>query len=480
MRFFMTLVLGFGLLFLISCEESGTDSEGNELQVSETVENNAAVGFQINQYVATGSEVESYTHPDAPDAGDDFSGFGPGLSTMRNAKEKAIAAQQKIYEHLDQLPALYKVNADSLLFEFRDTTGTRISRLAFYFDNETNLLKLIAVSSNSNANARVQYDSLFVSVDVGNGLDDDSDDRLQEFYNYQEFRENFIVQQIESSLTVTAWTMDGEPTGFTMNSTSWYRDKSRLERVERTFVLNPDESGSITETFYFRDGTTLTNTVTFNNNGTGTFSREFRNGTTVSGSFNTVEDDLEGFYASTTTFPGGFYLSEIYTLAEVSIDPLMESFVGAWSERITFRNGAVDSGHVDISVSVDDDTRTTELDITRINGAHGHLTIVGTDDLSTLNGWWVTFDDYYVAVTGEYYFDGSGWLRYEVYENETAYMNGDEPVMIAEYNFTADGGAIGTITSNGETYDVELDATGQGTLIGQTGRKTINLYRNNN
>ncbi len=264
----LILLLWIGLY---SCSENSGGSETEELEVSEEVQEQAAFGYQVNEIVGTGDEVSSLTNPQDVDDGD----IDIPLETARALSEKANSLTKEAQSRMIDLPRLFKASGEILLFEERDTVGTKIIWAAMYYDADLGLVRYQVVTSNTNPDRRIQHDSSSIRIEI-NDINTASDDRLLSLYNYRRFASRFIVQAITDELIASAWDTEGEVTGFTASSTSTYHEDRNLQKIISTIVLNPDESGTITQTFYFDDGETRSHSVTFNGDGTGSFERNFR------------------------------------------------------------------------------------------------------------------------------------------------------------------------------------------------------------
>lgn len=454
-----------------SCSETSTTDDKVELEVSEEVQDQVAFGYQVNQIAGTGDEIGSLTNPQEVDEVE--VDFPTGAVTF--LKERANNLTREAKAKFAKMPKLFKTNGETLIGSFGDTIGTKIIIASLFFDADSGFSRYQVVTTDSDPDKRVQYDSTSIIIDI-NELNIEIDDRFKSLYNLRRFAPVFIVQSIASEMVATDWDVEGEVTGFTATTTSEYNENRNLQKVISEITLHPDGSGDIQETYYFKDGETKVNSVSFNNNGTGTFSRTFKNGTTITGSFDNVEDDGEGSYEATTTFPSGFYLASIFKSASVLFDFIDEKMTSDYKEVITFSDGVVDSASMHLEVSKEDDYLVTEMDVTRRNGATGRLVAMEGFDITTLDGTWTTADNYYITVSAEYYADGSAWLKYDVYLNKTRYDAGADPIATGEYNFTPDGSGSGTLTHNGEVYEVDLqDGIGEISLNGA--KRTINLYR---
>ncbi|MCB0281612.1 MAG: hypothetical protein H6627_05055 [Calditrichae bacterium] len=473
MKKVILILLSLNFFFLYSCEDKSVNNNDNsDLQIDAVVIDQAALGFQINQYAGTGNEIIDYTTPNETDNAE-IPDYGSALEFRDKANEMFYESEK----HLQKLKTLSKTNLDSLIFMFSDTSAFAITHLALYLDSELGIARYEVVSRYLNANRRVQFDSTSIRVAVNNLLDD-SDDRFLTLYNLQNFKDGLILSSITTELTATNWANDGSITAFNTNTTSLYSEDRQLEKVVASINIMADESGTLIQTFFFRDGTTTVHSATFNNDGTGSFTHTLRNGISVSGSFNAVEDDGQGFYESTTTFPSGFYLSSIFKSAVLAFDFINKQVNGNYTEVITFNDGKIDSAHVDIQATEDTDGYvTTILDVTRRNGANGQFTISEGDEHSSLSGTWTTWDNYFVIVNAEYYSDGSAWLKYEIYRSEIFYNNGAQPLTVVEYNFMPDGSGLGNLVYENENYDVNIESNGKATILSNGKSTEIELYR---
>ena len=189
------------------------------------------------------------------------------------------------------------------------------------------------------------------------------------------------------------------------------------------------------------------------------------------------EDDLHGSYSETIDFPAGRYIDKIVRSAEVSITLPDSIFNANFSEVVYFESGKVDSEQVVLRVSEEAGVTTSVFEISKSNGAHGTITVNETENESNLTGNWTSENGSYTVLSAEYYFDRSSHLHFEVFESEEAYNNGDAPLLVADYYFSPDQTCTGTLSYQGETYDVNFDESGEGELS-QGGKKSkINLFK---
>ena len=424
---------------LFSCDEEVTTKN---LTVDPIVEEQAAFGFEVNQMVSSGAEVMEVTMDREVDYDADLFGV-PLLAASRDLADQGVEYFDFVKNKIDKqmLRSLSKASAEIPLF-FADTVlqnGDK-ARMAILYDFDTQIMRFyVAIYEFGRTLRNVTYDSLQVRFSITDLEGEDAE--IVDIMNYREFTETFLLDYVSTLITVNSW-VDDDIESFTAQTISVYNGSRNLERVERTLTVNADDSGTITETFYFKNGETTSSTFTYNVNGSGTFSRQLRNGITIEGSFDTVEDDGQGFYQATTNFPGNGYLVSIFKSAIVSYTEGL--FNGEFDQSIIFRNGNIDSVHIEMTY--DEENGISTLNITKSNGAFGTFTIVETDDIAVLNGNWTTWDGYYIVIYAEYYEDDSSYLSYKVYQNETDFNNGEDPLIEAEYNFGPDYNGNGILS----------------------------------
>ncbi len=465
------LFFSFALLIVlfIACEQDPTSTDDN-LELAQFVQEQAPIGWQLNKTVASGSDVKSLTQNSGYLEDEGVEGF----SKLSSLKENAGRLNMAMKEYIPATRNLAKTNGDSLIFfENNKVIGLR---KGLYYNSETSIARYFEVKYKFAKWRNIEYDSSNVTAFLNFTPDDESDDQLKSLNQLQLFESTFFVQKIESNADVTDWD-GGEATGIIATTNAWYNSERQLSKLKQSVEINPDESGILREDFEFRDGKSAYRQVTFKNDGTGTFEKKTRDGIQVSGTFDSVEDDLQGSYTETIDFPAGRYIDKIIKSAEVSITLPDSIFDAKFSEAVYFESGKVDSEMVALQVSEEGGVKTSVFDITKLSGAHGQLTFNETENESNLTGNWTSEDNSYLILNAEYYFDGSAYLHYEVFQSEEAYNNGEAPLLVADYYFSPDQTCTGTLSYNGETYDVNFDDSGEGELS-QGGQKArINLFK---
>lgn len=466
------LLLLFSTGFLVFCSDNS--SETAELDVDEAVIEQASFGYEINDIINSGKEVEEVTDPTELDPDNEYGLFDTKKSILKNSADLSSRVREITKQQLN----FSKTSADSLYWFYADTTMFTITRTYWYHDNETGITRVEIAIDHLNS-FRFLYDSTAV-------IFNETEDHLLSVYNLKLFVQTHHFNQIETSISMSGWDDNGNASEFEAVSKYTYNQSRRNQNarvwvvtVTNTINVTTDVSWTISKEFVFSDESKSSHSITFIEGG-GTFTKEFRNGTTVTGSFNDLYDDGIGSFESTTTFVANFYIAEIFRSANVVLNRQMQNVTTDLLRIITFANAHIDSVEVNIVTSHGDLSKTSEMTITKSNGAHGIITLVELPDVSTLDGDWTTRDEHYIIITGEKFADGSGTLMYQVYLNEESYDNGDDPIAEAIYNFYGDGRGDGIFTHNatGNTYDMELDDTGKGRIIRNGRSRDINLHRN--
>jgi hypothetical protein len=188
-----------------------------------------------------------------------------------------------------------------------------------------------------------------------------------------------------------------------------------------------------------------------------------------------VEDDLQGWYNATIDFPDGRYLDKIVKSAAVALTLPDSIFTAQFSEQIFFSSGRIDTIQISLQSQKIDNIRFTTLEVQKANGAHGSFTIQQTEEVANLTGTWTTWNSYYIIIDAEYYSDGSAHIHYEVYE--PPYNEGDDPILIADYDISPDGSGEGTITYKDEVYQITFDGSTDAELSKGGKKARINLYQ---
>jgi hypothetical protein len=466
-KFLFVLVI---LIFVISCEKDPTATEGT-LEIEPFIEEQAAFGFEVNQIVTTSNEVGELTlnsqYLENEGIGvEDLASIGYLMNQGETLSESALVELEYLKKHTVIL-------TDSLTITKDDTN--RGVRSFLNYNSETGLLRYYEVKYDKFFPwQRKNYDSTEIMLDLNLTFWNSSDDKLKSVVNLQEFNSNFFIQSILSEIIVTAY-KNTEPVGVELYRDSYYKESRFLQHLSQSVILKADESGSLREDFYFSDGSTSFHSVTFYPDKKGEFTKLLRNGTTVSGSFDSADDDNEGSWTEIIDFPEGRYIDKISRAAEVLITIVDSEYTISLSETITFSSGREESASIDIKVEKSEDVKISKIDVLKANGAQGSFTVTETKEVAELVGEWYTWNQYFIEIEAQYYADESGHLLYRVYE--PPYEEGNDPILEAEYFFSPDASGEGTLVHNGLTYLIKFFGGEQGEISHGNKKTQFNLFR---
>jgi len=460
-------------IFLFGCKkEPGAVDE--VLEVDAIVEQQAAFGWQTNQIIQTSSEIEEVTKTSDLLEGADID---TSLGTD-NLKKRALKLRDQLQEYLPELQSLYKPLGDTIIIPINKPLLGKRGMLYYYSDSD--ILRFYEVKyKNFWSWQAVYYDSSEIVTIANSTMWDLSDDSLMTMHNTKLYNETAIVhmKSVVSNLEVTDY--DGTAlSGIILTQDINYYSGRLLSHLGKYVELNPDDSGTLREDYDYSDGTTSYWSVTFYADNTGEFSKLLRDGTTVNGTFDSVEDDMHGLWTEITDFPSGRYVDIIEREAEVTITLPDSIFEGSFSEIITFSSGNIDSSSVDILVKDSSDLKITYLEIEKKNNGHGSLRLEENESMIEVSGEWTTWDDYYIRISDtQLYFDGSGHIHYKVWLNKESYTNGDDPLIEVDYIYSAGGEGNGTLAYEAESYQFTTSENGTGEISKGGKSKTFNLIQ---
>lgn len=461
--YFALLLVG---LILNSCEKNPVPAI-QELEVESIVKEQAPLGWEVNRLVTSSQDISGLTQDSQYMEDQEIE----ELAGIEQLKQEALRLTTNSKDYLPQVSTLAKILNDSLYIFIDDTV--RGIRKRLYYNAETGLATYSEVKYKFASWRNIYYDSVHVVVDVNSTLTNPFDDILKNMFRQQLFESKYFVQEIQSSLVITHF-IENEITGAEVTNEAWYHANRFLQYLRQYVDLNPDESGTLREDFEFRDGKTSYRSVTFYPDNTGDFARQLRDGTTVTGSFNSVEDDQQGSYNELIDFPANRYVDKIYKSAEVSITLPDSVFTAEFKEEVYFRTGRIDSSSVGITTQQDGDIKKTELRIQKANGAYGTLFIEESEEEAHLTGEWTTWNEYFITISAVYYYDGSAHIHYEVFA--PPYTPGDNPVIVADYYITPDGSGSGTLSHKDQNYTLLFDGSAQAEIRQGDKTTSIDLY----
>jgi len=457
------------LLTVVACQKS-TNPDENTLELDTFFEEQAAVGWEINDLVSSSNEITELTG-NANYIEESETSEYTSLNKLKSVSKELTGVA---HEYLMEDRIFLKVTSDSLLY-YKDNTVLGI-REALYYDPTTSLARYYRVKYKFLLLRNITYDSTQIVFDLRYTRDDPSDDLLKSVYHEQLFQESFFINLVKEELEITSY--EGkEPSAFVALSNVYYDDTFIVSQVQKSIQINSDHSGTLRKDSYFKDGTSSYRSVTFRSNQTGEFEKQLRDGTMISGTFDSAEDDLEGYYTETIDFPDGRYLDKIFKSATVTIELPDSTLTAAFSKYIYFSDSRIDSANIGIKVQSSDDIKTTILSAKKPNGAHGTLTIVEYSSGSSVEGNWTTLNAYYILLKADYYLDGAGHIHYDVYQSEDTFLNGDSPLLTADYYLSPDQTGEGLLTKDNILYKIIFKQYGKAIITQDGNSKEVNLYR---
>ena len=290
-------------------------------------------------------------------------------------------------------------------------------------------------------------------------LDDDSDDLLYEISRAAIF--DGVAADGGSPRSYVRMTPDEpvapgeEPCGGEALQDVHYPSDWWLSHLTRSADIDCDDSGTLTETMEFRNGTSYTRTITWDGLGAATVTENRADGTVVVGSFN----ESNGAYSLVTTYPAGH--------DPVSRDrhgTALEGSVEAW-EIVTWQDGHDDETYFS-AVESGDETNATGY---RIDGADREDFSLTHDTAGNASGEWERND----GATGEFEVEmlEGGGSRLAFAASDPA-ADGS-PSITGEIFYAPDGSGTGTVTITQYgitvTYTVTFGPDGTGRLEDDAG-----------
>ncbi|KAA3659784.1 MAG: hypothetical protein DWQ10_08155 [Calditrichaeota bacterium] len=355
--------------------------------------------------------------------------------------------------------------SDSLIWEVtvqRPVLGYT-ERTRVYYDYATGKAIVENVKFDYRDRHWLELDSARVYADLAGTLEDDTDDIIESLYELKQYKAGHFIQKEISSVEIDPYTPGMDPTSARATSETFYpSDRFISKKTEQASFDNGN--GSLSKDIDYSDGTKSHEQITFNSDGTGTFDEQRRFGITISGTFDSAEEDGYGSFTKLTTFPDGGLFQFVYETGEFSMSMQDSTLHGAYEKEVKLQNGTVLSESITIDESYVNGYKKTVVAVTKNDGSFGTVMIQENDGGSHVSGVWTEADGIYILSEADYYPDGSARVEFKVYASEDAYNNGDAPIASGLYNFNPDSSGTGTATDANGTYDITLNADGSQTI----------------
>ncbi len=464
------LSISFFVLFnFIGCSTNDPVSPDNVNTVdngNQSIKKVSASSVSIYNNVASFKQVSNLIQ--GPDAIVDLE--IPEVENPESALQFAKSIQQKTFsklsldrKNLNKVQTLFEETVIWDVTIHDDSLGITI-RSSLIYDTDTGVGRLFLVGYDYPEEHPLTYDSTEIVVDLNFSILDDSDDMLLSLENLKRYKPGRLIQQEIGRFEPDAYTPGTEPTGGVLSSDITYSSSSFISHTQACFEYHEGVGGSFSKESTFSDGKTSREEVTFNLDGTGTFFNTRRDGTQIDGLFDSADEDGEGSYSLTTTFPEGHDPVSISESGEFTLNSEDSTIDGSFEKEVNYLDGTVEKESVTVNQTIVNNIKTTTLTVVNADGSHGKITLVETPDVDQVSGNWTNVDDTYVVFSAEHYSDGSAHLIITVYESETAFQNGDDPIASGEFDFYPDGSGHGTVTESGKTYDVTIHPDGSVTV----------------
>lgn len=354
------------------------------------------------------------------------------------------------------------VAGDTLIWDvtIRDTLRGFTVRNSLRYDPATGHGRLFHVRFNFDDRHRLTYDSTDVKVDLNFTLFEDADDVLLSLENLKRYKPDRLVQEEQVSFVPDPYEPGAEPDGGVLESTVIYASSSFISSTHSRLEYHEGTGGSWSKEVQYSDGKSSSEAVTFNQDGTGTFEETRRNGTHIVGTFDSADDDGQGSFTKTTTFPEGHDPVSVYEAGQFTINPTDSTLHGSFEKEVRFKDGSVRRESVTVDESITDGVKTTTITVEKPDGSGGTLRIVEGPDGDQIDGEWTNADGTFVIFSAESYPDGSAHFEFKLYASKEAYLNGEDPIASGEFNYFPDGSGQGTVAEGDQQQNVTIGSDG--------------------
>ncbi len=304
------------------------------------------------------------------------------------------------------------------------------------------------------------YDSTDVKAKLNRTLLDPNDDVVVSLDLLKRRRPGELVAEERARLVPDPYDPGSETTGGVLTADVSYASGSFIDSTHARLEYHEGQGGGYEKASIFADGGRSRVEVTFNVDGTGSFSELRRDGTQVQGEFDSAEGDGEGSFSLTTTFPSGHDPSSIRESGTFSINPTDETVSGRFEREVVRLNGDKELETVQVSQQRSGEVLSSTLEVQNADGSHGTLTVVEAPDVTQVSGEWTNPDETFMIFTAQAFSDESAHLVFDLYQSEDAFRNGADPLVSGKLDFFPDGSGKGTITEGDQIYDVVIHPDG--------------------
>jgi hypothetical protein len=453
----VALLAGLAAVFT-GCEEMPTDPtlRNADLTVSEAAAKSSGLFGTMNSVQQAGDMLRG---PDAKiqiaDANFSQNGGGAGLAkTVSQAVLSKLRAD--MYKNQN-----HTVLGDSLLWQITQINSiagfTETSRA--YYDFATGKARLEHVKYNFDGRHELDYDSTTVSADLNFTLDNDTDDMIERIATKRLFKAGAAVVSQTGVMEFDPYTRGGDPESGNATNTTVYAAGQELQQTVESFDFAP-ESGTWGKQVSFADGSSASESVQFNSDGTGSFNATMRDGTKKDGSFNIIEDDNQGSFTQTITFPAGSNPASIYENGQFRLEPADSTMHGEFVKEIRMADESILRETVKIDESYEGDVLVTTVEFSDANGKKGTFSMREENGVARVNGAVEEATGEYIVFNAVQYPDGTARIEYDIWESKAAHDSGAAPIVSAIINYYPDGSGAGKVTEGGASTNVRINPDG--------------------
>lgn len=472
-RKILGILVALGLILMIGCSKSSNSSQTSQLdQNLENISKTAYATIDLIASTIDGNEMIT--------SGENFNLGGADVpippNEMKEVFQKLEFGRELEKKHIFELQGFQKV--DSLIFyqEFGDSSGNS-GYIKILYDSDTDLLKLFYVVLSTPSSSIIARDSILFEIKANYTIYDNSDDLMKGLHEVTEFRDVVIVQQKTVDVVVNQYNANNEPIDISYHEVDDYSELSFL--LKRTangsiVVQTPDTTLSLGERYDFRNGEYVEKTVSFSTNGTGSYTETRSNGLSAEGTIDILEDDGHGELHYTLTFPEGSSIKSISRDAIVDLDQNTGEVTETFKHLYVFADNSVDSAVVTIH-SLDYFNSGT-VTFSNSKGESGELAFGNTDEYTYLNGWVIDAEQHYILLDIKEYADRTQDIHITVYESQSAYNSGADPIYEIHLIVTPDGSGEGEMTTPDGSYQVKLKGDGTMDLTKDGVTYTVNVW----
>jgi hypothetical protein len=459
------LVFSLSILFAVGCSDNPV-SPGDEDEVNKTVEKVSSNSVEIYNTVSSVKQISDLLQ--GPESKVDV-----GIPEVKNpgqAMNFYKSMMRKSFDRVQSDPKLLtKIQgalSDSVIWDVtvrREVLGFTV-RNSLIYNSKTDSARLFEVRFDFDDRHRLAYDSTEIKAKLNFTLFNPFDDVLLSLENLKQYKPGRLLQEEKVSFVPDPYAPGTEPEGGILESNITYSSSSSISRTHARLEYHKGSGGSWSKEVLFSDGTKHTEAITFSEDGTGTFSETRRDGTRIEGTFDSAEEDGQGGFTKTITFPEGHDPVSIFESGSFTQNLADSTLSGSFQREVRFKDGTVRKESVTVDEKIENGIKTTTITVQNPDGSGGTITVEERPEVDKISGEWSNTDGTFLIFSAEAYPDGSAHLKFDLYASKQAYENGEDPIASGEFDFFPDGSGQGQVTEGGQTYDVTINSDGSITI----------------